>query len=505
MTRIGRAAGIGAALVLGLAAAQRLAVANGGPFVVKYPGGDPAAKGALARISPDLRPAREERLRVVREDLEIVFTNDYFLSAQDAAPLARVTAAYRIANPTAEAVTMDFGFPILRGIYMNPMSMMPSPDVSVRVDGKYTPVQVISNSNIYQMIRVRAREAVDAALKGDARLAALVDGLRQAPDDRRESARQALAGHLRDTLKWDDRDAALLAEYASADLPAETLAEGPVRPFHFGYPIRINVGFLGAIGERKATQFLAHLAAKLRPGAAMDYEALFAAWGGDVRERAVDLATGRVRPREFAFDAAAQQAADNGRRWETTAVDDFGIYARVDYLDPKVPLTDRQKEACRTILKNLPVTFTFAPMNLLYYQVVFPPQSEQTVTVSYAQHACKDTGAPASHQLAYVLHPASLWKEFGPIHLTIKAPEAAALRASVPLERAGTERIKIRRLRATSPSSATVQETDCGYAIHRAVLAEKTGELFVGIDAEGWKRSTTLALSSPQGQQANVR
>ena len=41
-------------------AGQR-ALGNGGPFVVKYPGGDPAAKGVLARLDPDLRPSRESR------------------------------------------------------------------------------------------------------------------------------------------------------------------------------------------------------------------------------------------------------------------------------------------------------------------------------------------------------------------------------------------------------------------------------------------------------------
>ncbi len=49
------------------------AAGNGGPFVIKYPGGDPAAKGVLARIDPDLKPAREERLRVRKEDLKVLF------------------------------------------------------------------------------------------------------------------------------------------------------------------------------------------------------------------------------------------------------------------------------------------------------------------------------------------------------------------------------------------------------------------------------------------------
>ena len=51
-------------------------LANGGPFVIKYPKGDPAAKGVLARLDPSLKPKRETRLRVVREDLKMVFTKD---------------------------------------------------------------------------------------------------------------------------------------------------------------------------------------------------------------------------------------------------------------------------------------------------------------------------------------------------------------------------------------------------------------------------------------------
>ena len=49
------------------------AFGNGGPFVVKYPNGDPAAKGVLARLDPTLKPARETRLRVLKEDLTIRF------------------------------------------------------------------------------------------------------------------------------------------------------------------------------------------------------------------------------------------------------------------------------------------------------------------------------------------------------------------------------------------------------------------------------------------------
>ena len=71
------------------------------------------------------------------------------------------------------------------------------------------------------------------------------------------------------------------------------------------------------------------------------------------------------------------------------------------------------------MLKNLPVVFTFAPMNLLYYRVEFPPKATRVVAVSYKQYCYLDTKAPQSYQLAYVLHPASLWDSFGPINLKV--------------------------------------------------------------------------------------
>ena len=143
----GLAAAAVACLVAGLAA-RSVVVANGGPFVIKYPKGDPAAKGVLARLSDDLRPARETRLRVVKEDLGISFELDPLYAAYAAhakknpkwirpepLPLVRVTAAYTIENPTGEEVTVDFGFPILRGVYMRPGGMMSVPDVSVDAKG----------------------------------------------------------------------------------------------------------------------------------------------------------------------------------------------------------------------------------------------------------------------------------------------------------------------------------------------------------------------------------
>lgn len=146
---------VAAGLLVALVGAK-LVRGNGGPFVVKYPGGDPAAKGVLARLDPSLRPARETKLRVVKEDLGISFTQEAFRRPADTMPLVTVSAAYTIENPTNEEVQVDFGFPILRGIYISPLSMTPLPDVQVTVDGKYLKADVISNSAIYGIIRQQA-------------------------------------------------------------------------------------------------------------------------------------------------------------------------------------------------------------------------------------------------------------------------------------------------------------------------------------------------------------
>lgn len=141
------------------------ALANGGPFVLKYPNGDPAAKGVLARLDPDLKPARETRLRVIKEDLKVTFGKDRTSKSNATMPpLVRVSAEYTIENPTGKEVEVDFGFPILRGVYVSPYSMMLRPDVQVRLGQKVVKSTIISNSAIYGIIRQRAREVIEKAI-----------------------------------------------------------------------------------------------------------------------------------------------------------------------------------------------------------------------------------------------------------------------------------------------------------------------------------------------------
>ena len=455
-----------AALLLASAAAY----ANGGPFVVKYPGGDSAAKGVLARIDRDLMPQRERRLRVVREDLRVsVGHGMYGLGPRGGGkgepqpPMVSVEATYEIENPTASEIEIDFGFPILRGIYLNPFSMMPHPEVSVRVADKWVQTSIVSNSIIYGIIRAEARRVIDRGIGADPKLKALVAGVRTGNGPAREAPRRALLAYLTDVRKWNPRDATLLVEYVGLKLDAE----GPyprdrqwLGYFSEGHKIvSANLGPLGAIGEQKATQLFAQLAGRFDPAAAASYERIFAAWGGDVRERALDPKSGAIRPREISLERRLGGLV--GPKRVDVIKNDPTIYARVDYLDETARVTPDEKAALRAILKNLPVVFTFAPMNLLHYRATFPPRSTQKVVVAYTQHAFLDTREPASYQLAYVVHPASLWDSFGPIALTVEAP--LPVKVSAPC--------------AKAPGA----KGGC-----KGTVPTRTGELFVAVDADAW-------------------
>jgi hypothetical protein len=477
--------------------AAESAWANGGPFVVRYPEGDPAAKGVLARLDPTLKPARETRLRVVEEHLTIAFEQDRpFPSAErQMPPLASVSAAYTIENPTDQEVAVDFGFPILRGIYLNPMAMMPIPDVAVTVDGQPCHVAVISNSLIYATIREQSRETIEASIAADPRLAGLVAAIRQPRRQKAAIGGAAVGDELHAYLvgrrKWAARDAALMVEYAGMDFgPGKAFPSDRWHGPWLGQSslgagsselLSANLGPLAAIGEQKATQMFAQLAGCFDPQAAGTYEAIFAAWGGDVRSRSVDLATGKVRPREIELNQ--NPGSEDERIRHRTGDVDATVYARVDYLDENAKLSEAERAACRNVLANLPVVFTFAPMNLLHYRVALPAGKTQVVAVTYKQYAYRDTASPASYQLAYVVHPASLWDKFGPIHLRVQVPDGVGCRASVPFS-------DKRTVISASPNTPGTKTTQ----VYQTVLTrpdQKTGELLVGIDQGTWDAHAT--------------
>ena len=240
---------LAAAFLLGGALAGHWAFGNGGPFVVKYPSGDPAAKGVLARLDPTLKPAQETRLRVVNEDLTVCFGIGQRNVTAATPPRVEVTAAYTIENPTGEDAQVDFGFPILRGIYLI-QGMALYPDVDVTIDKQCADTTIISNSVIYGMIRQNAREVVEKGIAANAKLARLTAAVRAAwvapnptapsqpptvltpagtlvpsaaaPAERTPTAdylpaRDNLQKYLTNGLHWNERDAALLVEYASLE------------------------------------------------------------------------------------------------------------------------------------------------------------------------------------------------------------------------------------------------------------------------------------------------
>jgi hypothetical protein len=251
---------------------------------------------------------------------------------------------------------------------------------------------------------------------------------------------------------------------------------------------RGNLGPLGAIGEQKATQLFAQLASKFDPKEAAAYDAIFTAWGGDVRERSVDLNTGSVRPREISVKPVATGGA---AIVSVGGLTDPTIYARVDYFNENAKISDAEKAACRAVLKNLPVVFTFAPMNLLHYHVRFPARTTQTVTVSYQQYAYLDTGGEPSYQLAYVVHPASLWNDFGPIQLKIQVPKGIPCRASVPLQSVGQTQSPVATTAANATRSATI------YAATLTEAADKEGELFIGVHKAKWDALFQKQVAKP--------
>ena len=494
------AAGAVAAWVLALCLSG-VVLGNEGPFVIKYPEGDPAAQGVLARLDADLRPARETRLRVLQETIEVGFHRRMFgivntpaASDRDpTCPSVEFNVAYRIENPTDEPIELDLGFPVVRGIADNLFNVQvwhedPRKGPESRVSPKWVD---ISYSVIYGIIRERARERIEACIATDETLRARVGAVRNGTG---EASRQALGEHLTGPLKWSRQDAALLVEYASLRLDEAREPPGDAAPPSFWRAAPTdrerlkrltldNLGPLSAIGEQKATQLLAQLAARFDPKAGASYEAIFSDWGGSARESSVDLATGKVRPREVELDRSKLPDWLTRRRGNP----DPTVYARVDYLDDAARITEAEKASCRAILKNLPVVFSFAPMSLIHYRVRFEAKATQIVKVWYFQHAYLDTRAPRSYQIGYVLHPSTFWEHFGPIHVKLIVPEGVPCRASVATE-------------GEPGSQPWSKGSKRRVAVHQVVLdGQKPRELLFAVDGQAWERAHGVSPWAREG------
>ena len=131
-------------------------------------------------------------------------------------------------------------------------------------------------------------------------------------------------------------------------------------------------------------------------------------------------------------------------------------------------------------------------MNLLYYQVKFPAHRHAHRDGQYSQYAYADTRGSGSYQLAYVLHPATLWKEFGPIHVQVELPKGVPCRASTPM-------VATKGCRGETSRSSS----EAGIAAHQVYEStltkpqEKSGELFVGADKTEWEEDHRNGLPKP--------
>jgi hypothetical protein len=436
--------------------------ANGGPFRVRVPDNRPVVKGTLARLSEDnLLPARESHLRVLREQLVISFRQ------KGSFPWADVSAQYSIENPTDSAITLDIGFPIIRE-KENSWDTDWAPD-QVLLDSVPQEVAIFYPPEIYKQIRQRAVQIIDSALKSDPKFSELAKGI-QMPIFQ-SGSRQQLVKYLVDR-GWSSRDATLLSNLYRLIRRKSATNEDPDKMgknrryylFSNVYMEHLYESPLKAIGEEKITQLLSHVASCIDSQKVMNYERIFSAWGGDVRERSIDLKTGAVRPRVF-------NLIGKGLQNET-------IYTRINSLSDTT-LSPEDRELLNSIINNLPVVFTFAPMTLLHTRVTFQSKKTQRLIFNYGQFLYEDNADPRSVQLAYVVHPASFWDTFGPINLEISIPPGVVLKASVPLKR--------------KPGQESQKPEQ-----YAGEVRDKTGELFIGLDHASWQKS--LKLMSRQGK-----
>ena len=140
-----------------------------------YPNAWRLVLGAIIVLQPDLLPGRETRLEVIKEVLTFDFT-PAIGAAAPAAPVVDVSAGYQIRNPDDSETTVEFGFPIIRGIHRRDGQ----PGVTVQIDDADQTPTVIGTEAIYGIIRMQARAAIDAALGNPGPLGELTAVVRRA-------------------------------------------------------------------------------------------------------------------------------------------------------------------------------------------------------------------------------------------------------------------------------------------------------------------------------------
>jgi len=97
-----------------------------------------------------------------------------------------------------------------------------------------------------------------------------------------------------------------------------------------------------------------------------------------------------------------------------------------------------------------------------------------------------DTRAPRSFQLSYVLHPATMWEEFGPVNLSVFVPKGIGFKSSIPVSRKKDSKINGQLF--TEYTATLTKHTD------------KKGELFLGTSYKDWQKLLEKPASNKQVQ-----
>jgi len=436
-----------------------VAFANGGPFFERHVDGSNAVGASMAPFE-NMIPGLQDRIACLGEDLTITIENELKLGrAAEAAkkapassgtildskginykkihslvperlPRIKVEAKYTLVNTSDGPVTVRFGFPVIYS---------PHGSAKVLVDGTKTKSHHLSLDDILLHIRAVAAERIAEVLTIDKKLADAVAAINEIESsyDRRKPEKSVMnlgkraraAKALRDILKergLTDSQVALVSEFFI--LPASAK---PVRPnidaleehprYNATRAFFPERGVLERIGAIKATQLYTEVLKALAPAQGIDYEQFFRAWGGQEKRVSLDLVTGAIRERVL-----SPIRFTHGGMMGPIPLD---IYAREEYLNAR-NLPKDLKEHLMTVLKSLPVTFAFAPVNMTVYDVTFPPGQKRTVTVEVSQLPSIDGREPVTAQFEYIVKTARYFKEFDHINLEVRAPSGTPLAVS---------------------------------------------------------------------------
>lgn len=481
-----------------------IALANGGPFFERHVDGSNAVSASMAGFE-HMIPGLQDRIACLGEDLTITIENELKLGrAAEAArkaprptgntldsnpidykqryalipeklPRITVEAKYTLVNTSDRPVNMRFGFPVIYS---------PHGYAKVLVDGTKTKSHHLSLDDILLHIRSAAAEGIAEILTADKELSAAVatiseieshyDGRKPDKGAMNLGERTRAAKALTDVLKkrqLTDSQVALVSEFFI--LPPSPKPERPNIDALDEYPRYIAThrffperGVLERIGVLKATQLYTEVLKALAPAQHIDYEQFFRAWGGQEKRVSLDLETGEIRERVL----SPIRFTDGGMMGPIP----LDIYAREEYLDSRNLPKDLKKHLM-TVLRNLPVTFAFAPVNMTVYDVAFAPGQKRMVAVEVSQLPSIDGREPVTAQFEYIMKTARYFEEFDHINLEVRAPSGTAL--------------------AISPACAEVrQKSRDGRDVYRARITDYSKNLYIAIGETGARgKSKSLA------------